>query len=235
MLLIDNFVHSDLHPGNIMVRFYRPHQLDMLLKARARNQNSNLKMLEDETKFVLSRLFPVEEDPEEWNEELRLIKSEGYKPQIVFLDTGLVTELSDINRQNFLALFQAVAEFDGYRAGKLMIERCRQPDAAIDPDVFALRMQNLVLDLKRRTFALSNVSIGDVLGQVLSMVHLLMIRSAIPILRRLGAESTLIDSVRQGDTSMLRVWLGIEARALMQASVESVERCVTYDLLSPNI
>jgi predicted unusual protein kinase regulating ubiquinone biosynthesis (AarF/ABC1/UbiB family) len=24
MLLIDNFVHADLHPGNIMVRFYQP-------------------------------------------------------------------------------------------------------------------------------------------------------------------------------------------------------------------
>ena len=26
MLLIDNFIHADLHPGNIMVRFYQAHQ-----------------------------------------------------------------------------------------------------------------------------------------------------------------------------------------------------------------
>ncbi len=24
MLLIDNFTHADLHPGNIMVKFYKP-------------------------------------------------------------------------------------------------------------------------------------------------------------------------------------------------------------------
>ena len=24
MLLLDNFVHSDLHPGNIMIKFYKP-------------------------------------------------------------------------------------------------------------------------------------------------------------------------------------------------------------------
>ena len=34
---------------------------------------------------------------------------------------------------------------------------------------------------------------------------------------------------------MLRVWVGLEARSFFQASVESVERCVKYDLLSPNI
>lgn len=34
---------------------------------------------------------------------------------------------------------------------------------------------------------------------------------------------------------MLRVWVGLEARTLLQASIESVENCVKYDLLSPNI
>ncbi|KAI5307377.1 hypothetical protein KEM56_004030, partial [Ascosphaera pollenicola] len=130
-----------------------------------------MKTLDDETNFVLSRLLPVQDDPKAWNQNLQIIKSEGYKPQIVFIDTGLVTKLNTVNRKNFLALFQAIAEFDGYKAGTLMIERCRQPDAVIEPDVFALRMQNLALDLKRRTFALGNVEIGDVLGQVLSMVR----------------------------------------------------------------
>jgi len=59
--------------------------------------------------------------------------------------------------------------------------------------------------------------------------------------------------LRGGDLSMLKVWVGLEARSFLQASVESVsdrllnaadrraeqtlqvERCVKYDLLSPNI
>lgn len=59
--------------------------------------------------------------------------------------------------------------------------------------------------------------------------------SALPILRQLGSSATLLSSVRSGDTSMLRVWVGLEARGLLQASIESVEQCVKYDMLSPNI
>jgi len=44
-----------------------------------------------------------------------------------------------------------------------------------------------------------------------------------------------MQSVHSGDYSMLWVWVGLEARGLLQASIESVEQCVKYDQLSPNI
>lgn len=59
--------------------------------------------------------------------------------------------------------------------------------------------------------------------------------SALPILRALGSNASFLKNVRSGDTSMLRVWVGLEARGLLQASIESVEQCVKYDMLSPNI
>lgn len=62
--------------------------------------------------------------------------------------------------------------------------------------------------------------------------------SALPILRQVGTEGgamALLNSARKGDFSMLKVWVGLETRGLLQSSVESVERCVKYDLLSPNI
>ncbi|EER44775.1 mitochondrion protein [Histoplasma capsulatum H143] len=62
-----------------------------------------------------------------------------------------------------------------------------------------------------------------------------LFKSALPILRQLGSGTTLLKSVREGDTSMLKVWVGLEARTFLQASIESVEMCVKYDLLSPNI
>ena len=58
--------------------------------------------------------------------------------------------------------------------------------------------------------------------------------SALPILRQLGAQSGG-GTLRSGDFSMLKVWAGLEARKFLQASVESVEMCVKYDQLSPNI
>jgi len=263
MLLLDNFIHADLHPGNIMVRFYkssRPHN------PFKKHKDEDPQEQPDVTEQVLSRLRPYrhKKDTKAWEAELLKIDNEGFRPQLIFIDTGLVTELNATNRRNFLDLFKAVAEFDGYKAGHLMCERCRQPDAVIDQEIFALKMQHLVLGVKSRTLALGNMKIGDILNEVLGMVrqhHVRMegdfvnvvisilllegigrslnpdidlLSSALPILRQLGAQSGG-GMLRQGDFSMLKVWVGLETRKFLQASIEDVERCVKYDLLSPNV
>lgn len=250
MLLIDNFVHADLHPGNIMVRFYQSSKPHLPFS----NPPDSLPVRQpDATETVLARLRPFmqQKDKTGWVSELAAIDAEGYRPQLIFIDTGLVTELNATNRRNFLDLFKAVAEFDGYRAGHLMCERCRQPDAVRDEEVFALKMQHLVLGVKSRTLALGNMKIGDILSEVLSMVRLHHVRmegdfvnvvisilllegigrqlnpdidllsSALPILRQLGAQSGT-GMIRQGDFSMLKVWAGLEARKFLQASVDEV-------------
>jgi aarF domain-containing kinase len=107
----------------------------------------------------------------DWESALAKLNDEGYRPQLIFIDTGLVTQLNDHNRRNFLDLFRAIAEFDGYRAGHLMVERCRTTEEVIEPEIFALKMQHLVLSIKSRTFALGNIKIGDVLSEVLAMVR----------------------------------------------------------------
>lgn len=173
MLLIDNFIHADLHPGNIMVRFYKPAQLEVgkSLPSFKKRSEALPEDSKDVTEEVLARLRPHRDEKGAWTETLAQIDREGYRPQLIFIDTGLVTELNSTNRKNFLDLFKAVAEFDGYKAGHLMVERCRQPDAVIDSEVFALRMQHLVLGVKSRTFALGNIKIGDILNEVLGMVR----------------------------------------------------------------
>ena len=169
MLLIDNFVHADLHPGNIMVRFYKPEQIK--LPFGRRKESDSPENAVDVTEEVLQRLRPHRHKPDDWAKTLAEIESEGYRPQLIFIDTGLVTALNRTNRANFLDLFKAIAEFDGYRAGHLMIDRCRQPEAVIDKEHFALKMEHLVTNIKGRTFALGNIKIGDILDQVLDMVR----------------------------------------------------------------
>ena len=169
MLLIDNFVHADLHPGNIMVRFYKPEQLSLAFGRHKESHDPS--KATDVTEEVLQQLRPHRHNPSKWVAQLDHIDREGYRPQLIFIDTGLVTELNSTNRTNFLDLFKAIAEFDGYRAGHLMVERCRQPDAVIDKEIFALKMQHLVLGVKSRTFALGNIKIGDILNEVLGMVR----------------------------------------------------------------
>ncbi|CAK7272657.1 hypothetical protein SEPCBS119000_005240 [Sporothrix epigloea] len=270
MLLLDNFVHADLHPGNIMVRFYKSAKPDLSLSMPSSlsygSSPTSTKEQPDVTEQVLARLRPYrhKKNVRLWEKELAKIEAEGFHPQLIFIDTGLVTQLNETNRTNFLDLFRAVAEFDGYKAGHLMCERCRQPEAVLDEEVFALKMQHLVLAVKSNTLALGNIKIGDILQQVLGMVRTHHVRlegdfvnivisilllegigrsldpatdllsASLPILRQLGAQSGA-GMMKQGDFSMLRVWVGLEARRFMQVSIEDVERCVKYDLLSPNV
>ncbi|TVY57160.1 ABC1 family protein, partial [Lachnellula suecica] len=219
MLLLDNFVHADLHPGNIMVRFYQSAHPNLPFSKSHKKEDPQTQP--DVTEQVLARLRPYRNktNTAAWEAELKKIDNEGFRPQLIFIDTGLVTELNATNRRNFLDLFKAVAEFDGYKAGHLMCERCRQPDAVIDEEIFALKMQHLVLGVKSRTLALGNMKIGDILNEVLGMVrghHVRMegdfvnvvisilllegigrslnpdidlLSSALPILRQLGAQS----------------------------------------------
>ena len=264
MLLLDNFIHADLHPGNIMVRFYKPETLDLPLKRQKVSKDPEIGT--DVTEEVLEALRPHRHNPPAWRAQLEQIEHEGYRPQLIFIDTGLVTSLNATNRTNFLDLFKAIAEFDGYRAGHLMVDRCRQPEAVVDAEIFALKMQHLVLGVKSRTFALGNVKIGDILNQVLGMVRshhvrmegdfvnvvisilllegigrsldpgLDLFRSALPILRQLGAQgggAELVKNVREGDLSMLKVWVGLEARRYLQASVEDVSASFPFFYFFP--
>jgi len=92
MLLIDNFVHADLHPGNIMVRFYQSKKPRLPF---SRHKEENPQEQPDVTEQVLARLRPYRhrKDLQAWDAELQKIDNEGYRPQLIFIDTGLVTEL----------------------------------------------------------------------------------------------------------------------------------------------
>lgn len=160
MLILDDFVHADLHPGNVMLRF-----------VKLNKYGTKITSTEPETFQVVHSLKKKlrENDPtlvEEFKQVL-----EDYTPQICFIDAGLITELNKKNRTNFIALFNALARFDGYKAGELMIERSRTPETAIDKDVFALKVEKLVSNVRKRTFTLGTISIGDLLDQMLSMVR----------------------------------------------------------------
>ncbi|KAI0308167.1 ABC1-domain-containing protein [Multifurca ochricompacta] len=225
MLLLDNFVHSDLHPGNIMIKFSRSTTslvlrtlwTSLFLNDTGSSVNNPTSL---DSNAVVSDLALLSSSPIAWRDKLQSLHSDGYLPELVFIDAGLVTTLNAKNRQNFLELFRAIAEFDGYRAGQLMVERCRTPHLAINTETFALKMQHIVLNIKRKTFSLGQIKISDILKDVLKAVRqhhvkmegdfintvisilllegigrqldpkLDLFKSALPILRQLGREMT---------------------------------------------
>lgn len=161
MLIMDDFIHADLHPGNVMIRFIETDKYGTNVTS---NENKHFTIVHKLCQ--LSREGNTDELVKQLKDAL-----ERYTPQICFLDAGLVTELNKQNRINFIALFNALARFDGYQAGELMIERSRTPETAIDKELFALKVEKLVNKVKKRTFTLGTVSIGDLLDQMLTMVR----------------------------------------------------------------
>ena len=119
MVLIDNFVHGDLHPGNILVRHEGNHATDDAL-------------------------------------------------QLVFLDAGLVVELTERDRKNFLQVFKAVAERNGRLVGQLMLEQAKYENCP-DHEKFISGMEEIVNIVD--TFNLGEIDIGTVLRNVLNLVR----------------------------------------------------------------
>ena len=233
MLLLDNFVHSDLHPGNIMIKFMKgdsrlqSSQSWLPFPFRAEDVPTSNQEAPSSGDIAVDEVRALAHDPEAWRAKLDQLNSQGYQPEVVFVDAGLVTTLNTLNRKNFLDLFRAVAEFDGYRAGILMVERCRTPELAVDVETFALRMQHIVLNVKRKTFSLGQIKISDILRDVLRAVRrhhvkmegdfvntvisilllegigrqldpgLDLFKSALPILRQLGRQMSTQESIKQ--------------------------------------
>lgn len=140
MLLWDNFVHADLHPGNIMIGFVR----DPL-----EGWNPLLKRLAIGAGVIgrfLQRIVtpgPLPPDP------LQPIITDARDPhahaQLVYLDCGLVSQLGPRDFQNFTDLFKClVLEGDGVKAGQMIIERSPQP-GVIDADGFCEQLSELLV------------------------------------------------------------------------------------------
>lgn len=158
MMILDNFTHADLHPGNIFIRFAKSDEI------------INNSVNQFETDELIDELNKTN-DINKFNDDLNHLVNNKYLPQICFIDAGLVTELDDQNRFNFISLFNALAQFDGYKAGELMIERSKTPETAINKELFYIKVERLVNKVKERTFTLGSVSIGDLLDNMLSMVR----------------------------------------------------------------
>ncbi|TID14924.1 hypothetical protein CANINC_004595 [Pichia inconspicua] len=159
MMILDNFTHADLHPGNIFVRFVpadNSHKVPFKFDENA----------VDELSTQLNKL-----KGSDLSSKLNDLVLQNYVPQLCFIDAGLVTELDNNNRFNFISLFNALAQFDGYKAGELMIERSKTPETAINKELFKIKVERLVSKVKERTFTLGSVSIGDLLDQMLGMVR----------------------------------------------------------------
>jgi len=116
MLFRHNYIHSDLHPGNILVA----------------------------------------------------TKADG-SPRIVFLDTGMVTELTDAQWVNFVELYACVIAGDGERAADLMVERA-PAQACSDRPGFQQAM-SAIIEKYNKAESPKDIHIGDTLLTILNTIR----------------------------------------------------------------
>lgn len=146
MVFLDNFVHCDLHPGNVLI------------------QTTSVLPEKVSVGFFDFLTGKTSAEPEEY-----------LKRTIVFLDAGIATSLEPNDQRNLHDLFRAVILNDGDRAGRLMVERAKYERCSSTPggvDAFAQGIAELVSefhDRRKDGLTLGAVRIGSLLSRVLDL------------------------------------------------------------------
>nr|XP_051691071.1 uncharacterized aarF domain-containing protein kinase 2 isoform X2 [Oryctolagus cuniculus] len=166
-IFVDNFVHADLHPGNILVQGAH---------GRPTSWEAQLQTLDIcDTLVVAAMPTPT---------PLRL----------VLLDAGIVAELRPADLQNFRAVFTAVALGQGRRVAELILCHARASECG-DVEGFKAEMATLVAQARKNTITLEKLDVSSLLSSVfkLLMTHRVKLESnfasivfAIMVLEGLG-------------------------------------------------
>ncbi|XP_065599524.1 uncharacterized aarF domain-containing protein kinase 2 [Cyrtonyx montezumae] len=167
MVFVDNFVHADLHPGNILVQ----------------GTASVSTSCKEQTAIVdLCDTLIVEVQP-----PFRQLC-------LVLLDAGIVAELQSADMQNFRAVFTAVVQGQGEKVAELILHHARANQCQ-DIEQFKAEMAELVTKVRRNTIALGKLQVANLLSSVfkLLMTHKVKLESnfasiifAIMVLEGLG-------------------------------------------------
>jgi aarF domain-containing kinase len=165
MIFLDNFVHCDLHSGNILVQ-----ELSMDEMQRDASQAS---VWDRASARLLEYWNGTADDNDADNNDIDHDHTK-LRRRIVLLDAGIVVRLDATDLRNLRDLFKAVILNDGATAGTLMVERSRDPSRCIRVTEFADKVEALVSefhDNRRTGLTLGAVRIGNLLTRVLDLCH----------------------------------------------------------------
>ncbi|XP_022086453.1 uncharacterized aarF domain-containing protein kinase 2-like [Acanthaster planci] len=141
MIFIDNFVHADLHPGNILVQG----------ASSFTGETENILKMEDMCDTVVISVKPRE-----------------CPLKLVMLDTGIVAQLNEYDRQNFREVFTNVLLGKGEVVAELFLQHTmhRCPDEA----KFKEDMAELVNLAHQQTVKLGVMQVGVLLEDLFSLM-----------------------------------------------------------------
>lgn len=167
MIFVDNFVHGDLHPGNILVQGADG------LSPSLETQQQQVTVRDTLVATLAPALCPL---------------------RLVLLDAGIVAELQASDLRNFRAVFLAVVLGQGHRVAELILHHARANECK-DVERFKAEMATLVTQARENTMTLEKLHVSSLLSSVfkLLMIHKVKLESnfasivfAIMVLEGLG-------------------------------------------------
>ncbi|CAN2391802.1 kinase 2 [Pristimantis euphronides] len=151
MIFVDNFVHADLYPGNILIQGileFSPGHTDQTT-------------LVDMCDTLIVDVRP------------------GRSPlRLVLLDAGIVAELQEKDLENFRSVFTAVVLGQGDTVAELILHHTRANEC-VDVESFKSQMAELVNEARKNTVALGKLQVSALLSRVfqLLMTHKVKLES----------------------------------------------------------
>ncbi|CAJ0572717.1 unnamed protein product, partial [Mesorhabditis spiculigera] len=158
MVFVDNFVHGDLHPGNILVRFNDKEASGVHFAPPSASRLARIKdFLRDTFRIRAAPRLNFSDSPD-LNDE----------PTLILLDTGIAISETPKNLRNLRRIFRCIVEKRGYKAGELMLEDSPYQNCK-DPDRFCTEVDKLVAKARSER-SLRTLNISALMSQLFSIV-----------------------------------------------------------------
>ncbi|PVD34502.1 hypothetical protein C0Q70_05777 [Pomacea canaliculata] len=144
MVFVKNFVHGDLHPGNILVQNAAEYSKEAYCSAPAI----------PDTFFYLKAVGAV------------MVKGPLH---LVFLDCGITASLGETDHEKFMQVFTAVVKGEGERVADLFLEKSQHVEC-VDPDTFRKDMAHIVNSARETALQLSKFKVSQLLSDLFSLL-----------------------------------------------------------------
>ena len=155
MMLQDNFLHADLHPGNILVSFVH--------ESKGARSISSEFYKTFESCHLLKRV-----------EILKSLKDEGYSPNFVVLDAGLVTQLSDKQFSSLVNVTNAALNSDARKMADIFVSESKNPKGVLDQESLVLKLEKILDRISLEdsgTLLFSQLDSAKVVGSFIDLVR----------------------------------------------------------------
>ena len=175
MLLQDNLMHADLHPGNILIQQSFPvtKDLEPLIPVSSKDKDDTI-LVASMPSFISpinTKNIHVNAQNDEANIQMQIKKSNPLFTKIVLVDAGMVARLVPNEQKNFIGLLEAMGEGKGDEAANHVMKFSNKKGYDKETTIaFRSDMKELFLkDCKGYGF---DVNIGIALRGILNLVRI---------------------------------------------------------------